>query len=148
MDLDVNLISSATFTDKFKHVTTLILFLLLLLKKKRTNFTDLIDKVLVSTWIKVYIGLPSRNMIAASFSYQSRSSHLRNFTNFIGKHLCQSLFFNKIADLRPATLLKKRLWHKCFPVNFVYFLRTPFSQNISGWLLLSLERLFLNLLDS
>ena len=49
MDLDVNLISSATFTDKFKHVTTLILFLLLLLKKKRTNFTDLIDKVLVST---------------------------------------------------------------------------------------------------
>ena len=28
--------------------------------------------------------------------------------------------------LRPATLLKKRLWHKCFPVNFVKFLRTPF----------------------
>ena len=28
--------------------------------------------------------------------------------------------------LRPATLLKKRLWHRCFPVNFVKFLRTPF----------------------
>ena len=27
--------------------------------------------------------------------------------------------------LRPATLLKKRLWHSCFPVNFVKFLRTP-----------------------
>ena len=26
----------------------------------------------------------------------------------------------------PATLLKKRLWHRCFPVNFVKFLRTPF----------------------
>ena len=25
----------------------------------------------------------------------------------------------------PATLLKKRLWHRCFPVNFVKFLRTP-----------------------
>ena len=25
-----------------------------------------------------------------------------------------------------ATLLKKRLWHRCFPVNFVEFLRTPF----------------------
>ena len=24
------------------------------------------------------------------------------------------------------TLLKKRLWHRCFPVNFVKFLRTPF----------------------
>ena len=27
---------------------------------------------------------------------------------------------------RPATLLKKRLWPRCFPVNFVNFLRTPF----------------------
>ena len=26
----------------------------------------------------------------------------------------------------PATLLKKKLWHKCFPVNYVKFLRTPF----------------------
>ena len=29
---------------------------------------------------------------------------LRNFTNFTGKHLCQSLFFHKVANLRPATL--------------------------------------------
>ena len=28
--------------------------------------------------------------------------------------------------LRPATFLKKRLWHICLPVNFVKFLRTPF----------------------
>ena len=32
---------------------------------------------------------------------------LRNFANFTGKHLCQSLFFNKVAGLRPATLLKR-----------------------------------------
>ena len=37
---------------------------------------------------------------------------------------------------RPATLLKRRLWHRCFPVNFVKFLRTPFLQNTSGRLLL------------
>ena len=43
---------------------------------------------------------------------------LRNFANFTGKHLRQALFFNKIAGLRPATLLKKRPWHWCFPVNF------------------------------
>ena len=35
-------------------------------------------------------------------------------------------------------LLKKRLWHRCFPVNFAKFLRTPFSQNTSGRLLLCL----------
>ena len=51
---------------------------------------------------------------------------LRNFTKFTGKHLCQSLFFSKVAGLRPATLFKKRLWHRCFPVNFPKFLRTPF----------------------
>ena len=51
---------------------------------------------------------------------------LRNFTKFTGKHLCQSLFFNKVASLRPATLFKKRLWHRCFPVDFVKFLRTTF----------------------
>ena len=27
---------------------------------------------------------------------------LRNFAKSIGKHLCQSLFFNKVAGLRPA----------------------------------------------
>ena len=29
---------------------------------------------------------------------------LRNFKKFIGKHLCQSLFFNKVAGLRPVTV--------------------------------------------
>ena len=34
---------------------------------------------------------------------------LRKFAKFTGKPLCQSL--------RPATLLKKRLWNSCFPVT-------------------------------
>ena len=33
--------------------------------------------------------------------------------------------FNKVARLTPATLLKKRFWYRCFPVNFVKFLRAP-----------------------
>ena len=43
---------------------------------------------------------------------------LRNFTKLTGKHLCQSLIFNKAAGLR----------HRCFPVNFAKFLRTPFCR--------------------
>ena len=50
---------------------------------------------------------------------------LRNFAKFTGKHLCQSLFFNKVASV-PATLLIKSLWHRCFPVNFAKFVRTLF----------------------
>ena len=61
---------------------------------------------------------------------------LRNFSKFTGKHLCQRLFFNKIAGLRPVTLLKKRPWHRGFPVNFEEFPRIPVLQNTSWRLLL------------
>ena len=39
-----------------------------------------------------------------------------------------------------STLLKKRLWHRCFPVNFAKFPRTPFLQNTSGRLLPKVTR--------
>ena len=67
---------------------------------------------------------------------------IRNFVKFAGKHLCQSFFFNKVAGLRPATLLKnilwlkKIVWYRYFPVNFVKFLRTPFLTENHRWLLL------------
>ena len=56
----------------------------------------------------------------------------RNFIKFTEKHLCQSLFINKVADLSPGILLKKRLWNRCFPMNFAKFLRTLFLWNTSG----------------
>ena len=60
---------------------------------------------------------------------------LRNLAKFTGKRLCQRLFFNKVAGLRTATLLLKSLWNRCFPVNFVKFLRTPFFTEHLRWLL-------------
>ena len=54
---------------------------------------------------------------------------LRNFAKFTGKHLCQSFCFSKVACL---CLLKKRLRHRCFPLNFAKLLRIPFLQNPSG----------------
>ena len=53
---------------------------------------------------------------------------LRNFTRFTRKRLCQSLFFNKVAGLRP--------------MNFVKFLRTPFFIENLRWLLLFIEYLW------
>ena len=52
-----------------------------------------------------------------------------------GKHLFQSL--------RPAFLLKKRLWQRCFPDNFAKLLRTPLLQNTSRLLLLKVADVFL-----
>ena len=81
---------------------------------------------------------------------------LKSYVIFTGKHLCWSFFFNKVAglvleslfnkvrktllkrdsNLRPATLLKKRLQHRCFPVNIAKFLRTAFFIEDLRWLLL------------
>ena len=42
--------------------------------------------------------------------------------------------------LGSTTLLKKRVWHRCFPVNFAKFLRTPFYVEHLRWLLLENSR--------
>ena len=42
----------------------------------------------------------------------------------------------KVFCLRPATLLKQRLSHKCFPVNFAKFLGILFLTEHLRWLLL------------
>ena len=55
---------------------------------------------------------------------------LGNFTKFTGKHLYQSLLFNKVTGLWPATLLEKTLSH-VFSCEFceisknTFFYRTP-----------------------
>ena len=48
-------------------------------------------------------------------------------------------FFYKVAGLRSATLLKKRLWHSCFPVKCAKLLRTSFLTEHLRWLLLTIQ---------
>ena len=55
---------------------------------------------------------------------------LKNFARFTGKHLCQCLFFNKVAGLSPASLLKKETLAQVFSGQFVKFLRTPFCRTL------------------
>ena len=38
--------------------------------------------------------------------------------------------------MSACNFIKKRLWHRCFPIKFAKFLRKPFLQNTSGRLLL------------
>ena len=55
------------------------------------------------------------------FHHQKQSAGgialLKFFTKFTEKHLCGNL--NKVPGLGPATLLKRRLRHRCF--HFVFF---------------------------
>ena len=74
-------------------------------------------------------GTQYRNDIIFRGSHQSCSiekGFLKTFAKFTGKHLRQCVFFNKV---RSATLLKKRLRRRCFPVNLTKFLRRPVLQN-------------------
>ena len=58
---------------------------------------------------------------------------LKNFAKFTGKHMYRSI-------IQPATWLKKRLRHWFFPVNFSKLLRSTFSQNTRGRMLLNIMR--------
>ena len=70
-----------------------------------------------NSWSKYYISIRE--------DVFCKQGVLKNFAEFLGKHLSQSLFFNKVAGLRPATSLKERLRYRCFSLNFAKFLRTP-----------------------
>ena len=85
----------------------------------------------LKTWFEYFVKFLSILLadkffkIPKSFKYQKqlpemfyKESVLSSLSKFTGKDLCQSFLF------------------KCFPVNFERFLRTPFSQNTSGRLLL------------
>ena len=109
---------------------------------------------LIKTWLKfaleIYTNLfVSCKKFSKTWTYVSsrfKSSRpkvfckigfLKNFARFTGKHLCHSLFFNKVARRQSLfNLLKKRLGRRCFPVNFAKFLRKPSLQYTSGRLFL------------
>ena len=45
--------------------------------------------------------------------------------------------FRKLAGLQACKFIKKKLQHRCFPVNIAKYLRTLILMNIYEWLLLS-----------
>ena len=62
---------------------------------------------------------------------------LLKFSQNSQENNCARVSFSiKLQAYARATLLKKRLWRRCFPVNFGKFLRTPISTEQFWWLLL------------
>ena len=87
------------------------------------------------------IMLYHQSSVVASINLQSlyfRSSHrrrssrkdaLRNFTKFTGKHLCQSLFFNKVAGLcrsETCNFIKKETLAQVFSCEFCEISKNTF----------------------
>ena len=59
---------------------------------------------------------------------------LKNLAIFAGRHLCWSLFDEDVG-LKVCTFIKKRLQHRCFPLDIAKFLRTAFFIEHLRWLL-------------
>ena len=79
-------------------------------------------------------------LLVSEAPFSIKKSFLRNLTKFTRKHPWQSLFFNKIAGLRPTSLLKKGLCHRCFSLNFceipknTFFYKTPLvTASVTFW---------------
>ena len=49
---------------------------------------------------------------------------IKNLEEFAAKHLCWNHFFSKVANLKIEALLKKRILHMRYSVNFAEFFRT------------------------
>ena len=82
------------------------------------------------------------NMIVSSEAYQkqppevfSKKRCFKKFCEIHRKTPVPESFFNKLPA-PPATLLKKKPWHQCLPVNFAKFLRRPFLTEHLQWLFL------------
>ena len=83
-----------------------------------------IEKSIVHQWllgVMTASGNKFKNLKAALGGVLWKKVFLQISQEITGKHLCQSLFFNEVASLKPATLLKRdfgtgevwsRIYHK------------------------------------
>ena len=79
----------------------------------------------------------TKNFVKMTRSNRRRCSVRKVFLkNCAGKQPYWNLIFDKVAGLKPATLLKKRLQGSFFLVKFSKFLKAPDLLNICEQLLL------------
>ena len=68
---------------------------------------------------------------------RTKKAVLKNFANIHMKMAVVESLSDKVSGLQACNFVKKRLQHRCLPVNIAKFLRIPILKNICEWLLLS-----------
>ena len=79
----------------------------------------------------------SQNAQKQSLADVLQNNYSEKFRKFYSKTPVLEPHFNKVAGLQVWSFIKKRLQHRCFPVKFATFLRTPFLKEHLYWLLLN-----------
>ena len=99
------------------------------------------NKYLSKNRISIYFFTLSgiKNSFSANISTKFRSSRLEVF--------CKKVFIETPQNSQENTcarvsFLKKRLGHRCFPVNIAKFVRTPFFKEHLWWLLLQIGKIW------
>ena len=59
--------------------------------------------------------------------------------NFVKRDILAQVFFSEFCKIWAWNFIKKRPWHRCFPVNFAKFLGTPFLSEHFRWLRLCMR---------
>ena len=108
----------------------------------------LISTIYISLFIPVY-SWEWQAQLVSHFVYNRRAvtqrcsvknALLKNFAKLARKHLCQSLFFNKVAYLGPATIWKKDSDTDVLLWILQKILKKPFYKEHPSWLLLTVLR--------
>ena len=80
----------------------------------KSNFAQYSGRNITQKWpdiLLIYSATKYLKLAIGRSSHQKCSIEigaLEKVTKLTGKHLCQSLFFNNVTGLRPATLFKKK----------------------------------------
>ena len=103
MTLATNLVSSASFRCEM-------------------FFKIALGTMLFCCWVKICWQNTLLKHQTVRSNHQGVQSVLKNFTNFARKNLCWSLFLINPEGLQ---FYSKVIQHRCFPVKFAIFLKTP-----------------------
>ena len=91
------------------------------------------DSLINSDEVAWNLAISEANLCRGSTKHSFYKTFLKNFVKFTEKDLCQSLFFKTFCNF------KRRLWHKCFPLNSEIFKKHCFCKMPSGHCFCSLK---------
>ena len=102
--------------------------LFFMLRKLKTT-----DSLRNSDEVAWNLAISEANLCRGSTKHSFCKIFLKNFVKFTENDLCQSLFFKTFCNF------KRRLWHKCFPLNSKIFQKQNFCKMLSGHCFCSLK---------
>ena len=73
---------------------------------------------------------PHSSLLSSSHRKCSIKKVFLKIPQYSQENICIGVFFNSVADLQVCNFSKKRLQHRCLPVNIAKFLRTLILKNI------------------